>query len=613
MRQKWARDLHQEVEVVLPSPWWPPLTYKFDRLLPEGIRVSVPLRKAKRVGFSCKDFETDKERLPSSRLREISSVIDEKPPLPEDIWRLLKWLGNRLPFGFGHAIRVACPSPILKGHAVDLPETISPLRRNPDQTFVYLPREASRHEAYIEAIGKMGGGGLVLFPDREPLLEFFNSLPAQEKSFSCVWPVGGGEKLWETWLTVRKGEKRLVLGTSGAVFAPIQDLSLVIVEEEADPGHQMPAFPRISARTVAAKRAAFSGASIILGGTSPSSRVAMVSGISCPEAPKGRVFFVKPTLGQIPSADQIPFLQEIPISEKLIGETRRSLGEGRHVLWLLDRKGYAGELHCTDCGRSVVCRTCGGKPRWSLEKLAGICPTCGTKTPWPEECPSCRSRLLEIRHPGLEMSYKRARGLFGEEQAVLLLPDFAQLRKRARRTLLGQFKATPSLVLGTRSLLSLCRTIDVGLIGWLDADTESWKPDYSAKAEGFRIIWASCWTGKNPDSRRVILQSRKPKRGWQVALEAGFKYFWDRELSERQNLELPPYRFLFEVSSSEATLPKMKEALEKEELEVLSGPQGEHSLQVKVDDLGKIKRSMAAFFAVNSTSQEYPRLSLDFE
>jgi primosomal protein N' (replication factor Y) len=211
------------------------------------------------------------------------------------------------------------------------------------------------------------------------------------------------------------------------------------------------------------------------------------------------------------------------------------------------------------------------------------------------------------------MSYKRARGLFGEEQAVLLLPDFARLRKRARRTLLGQFKATPSLVLGTRSLLSLCRTIDVGLIGWLDADTESWKPDYSAKAEGFRIIWASCWTGKNPDSRRVILQSRKPKRGWQVALEAGFKYFWDRELSERQNLELPPFRFLFEVSSTEATLPKMKEALEKEELEVLSGPQGEHSLQVKVDDLGKIKRSMAAFFAVNSTSQEYPRLSLDFE
>jgi primosomal protein N' len=108
MRQKWARDLHQEVEVVLPSPWWPPLTYKFDRLLPEGIRVTVPLRKAKRVGFSCKDFETDKERLPSSRLREISSVIDEKPPLPEDVWRLLKWLGNRLPFGFGHAIRVAC-------------------------------------------------------------------------------------------------------------------------------------------------------------------------------------------------------------------------------------------------------------------------------------------------------------------------------------------------------------------------------------------------------------------------------------------------------------------------------------------------------------------------
>ena len=613
MRQKRGRNLHQEVEVVLPSPWWPALTYKFDRLLPEGIRVSVPLRKSKRIGFSCKEHETEKGHLSSSRLREIFSVIDEKPPLPDDIWRLLKWLGNRLPFGFGHAIRIACPSPLLKGLPVDFPETIAPAGRHPDQSFVYLPRETSRHEAYIEAIRKMGGGGLILFPDREPLLEFFNALPVDEKSFSCVWPVGGGEKLWETWLSVRRGEKRLVLGTSGAVFAPVQDLSLVIVEEEADPGHQMPAFPRISARTVAAKRAAFSGASILLGGTSPSSRVAMVSGISCPEAPKGRVSFVKPSPGLVPAAEQLPFLQEIPISEKLVGETRRCLGEGRHVLWLLDRKGYAGELYCTDCGRTVACRKCSGRPRWSLEKLAGNCPTCGTKTPWPEECPSCRSRLLEIRHPGLEMSYKRAQDLFGEEAAVLLLTDYAGLGKKARRALLGKLKETPSLVLGTRSLLSLCRTIDVGLIGWLDADTESWKPDYSAKAEGFRIIWASCWTGKDPDSRRVILQSRKPKRGWQVALEAGFKYFWDRELSERQKLELPPYRFLFEVSASSAALLQIKEALEKEELEVLSGPQGDDSLQVKVGDLGKIKRSMAAFFAVNSTSQEYPRVSLDFE
>jgi len=203
--------------------------------------------------------------------------------------------------------------------------------------------------------------------------------------------------------------------------------------------------------------------------------------------------------------------------------------------------------------------------------------------------------------------------LFGEEAAIILLPEYAALRKKARGALLGQLKTKPALLLGTRSLLSLCRKSDVGLIGWLDADTENWKQDYSAKAEGFRIVWSSCWIGKNPDNRQVILQSRKPKRGWQVALEAGFNYFWDRELAERRKLELPPFSFLLEVTAKGKIQSMLKEAFEREGLEVLSGTQGKDSLQIKVHELEKIQRLLAPFFAVNSTSLELPHLSLDFE
>lgn len=529
------------------------------------------------------------------------------------MWKLLGWLGNRLPFGTGHAIKISCPAALLKGQAVDFPAEEVSLRKTPAPSFCYRPREISRYEVYFESIARMDGGGLILFPDRESLQDFFNSLPDREKAFSCVWPIGGGERLWESWLSVRRGEKRLVLGTSGAVFAPIRDLSLVIVEEEADPGHQMPAFPRLSARTVASKRAAFSGATLLLGGSSPSSRVAMLSKPVCPEAPRGRVSFIRPSPGLNPTPDSLPFLQEIPVSEKLIEESRRVLREGRQVLWVLDRKGYAGELRCSDCGRSVCCRKCGGRPRWSLEKATGHCLACGEETAWPEECPSCRSRLLQIRHPGLEKSYERARTLFGEEASIILLPEYAALGKKARGALLGQLKSKPALILGTRSLLSICRKTEVGLIGWLDADTENWKQDYGARAEGFRIVWSSCWIGKNPDSRQVILQSRKPKRGWQVALEAGFNYFWERELAERRKLELPPFCFLLEVTAKGNALSMLREAFERDGVEVLSGTQKEDSLQIKVHDLEKTQRLLEPFFAVNSTSLEFPHLSLDFE
>lgn len=602
-----------EIDVVLPAPWWTALTYECDRLVQEGIRVSVPLGRTRRTGFSCGTSKLESDLPTPSRLREVISVIDVVPPLPADLWKLVQWLGGNLLFGVGHVLKTACPSPLLKGCRVDLADAAPIQRRGGSRSFCYFPREKTRFDTYLDAIEKMEGGGLVLFPERGSLIDFFARLPDRMKTLSCLWPLGGGEKLWHDWLSVRRGEKRLVLGTSGAVFSPVQDLSLVIVEEEADPGHQMPSFPRISARTVAGHRASISGAAMVLGGTSPSSRVFMTSNAPCPETPRARIFFVRPPLPKEPSKGLLLKEKEIQVSRKLVEETDRSLREGRHALWLLDRKGYAGELRCTECGRNVACKRCGGRPRWHLDSGTGDCLACGAITQWPEVCPSCRSRLLEIRNPGLESIYQRAQDLFGEKSTVSLLDEFANLGKRARKSILKGAGDSLSLFIGTRAILSLCRMLDIGLVGWLDADTETWKPEYDAKADGFRIVWASCWMGKDPDSRKVVIQSRKPKTGWQVALEAGFAYFWARELQERKNLELPPTCFLLEISQKGRILQEIRNALENEGFEVFSGSPGTESLQVKVNGFERIRRVLAPFFAVKFNRQDYPRLSLDFE
>ena len=614
MRRERDRQLPREVEVALPSPWWPTLTYESDFPLETAQRVLVPLGRSKRVGFAWDRGLSGKPVEPPPRLKKITSVIDEGPSLTHDLIDTLDWLGNRLPYGVGHAIRVACPAPLLKGEVVLLPEAAGVRPGKGLNTFCYEPRLASREETYIEAIIKAKGGCLLLFPDRDSLSGFFDLLPDKKKSLACVWPVGGGTKLWKAWLAVRRGEKSIVMGTSGAVFAPVLDLSLVIVEEEADPGHQMPAFPRMSARTLASKRAGLSGAALILGGTSPSSRVALLSGVDCGEVPKGRVFFVKT---QAPPASRglqsTSFPQEIPVSGKLREETERCLAEGRSALWILDRKGYATEIRCTECGRAVTCGRCDGKPRWSLDSGSGVCLGCGERTDWPEECPVCRGRLLEVRHPGLERSYDQAKGVFGGRYPVSLLSDYSSFGKRARRELARQFQTKPALVLGTRALLSLCRSSDVGLVGWLDIDIEGWKADYGARAEGFRTIWLSCWTGIEPDRRRIVVQSRKPKLGWQVGLEAGFTFFWERELSERKELGLPPFRHLSEIAGGSELLSTIRKALESDGLEVFSGTRAVESLQVKLQGFEKFRALLAPFFAVKQGFQDYPKISLDFE
>ncbi len=577
------------------------------------MRVKVPLRQSTRAGFVWEKQPDPEMGSKGGKLREIIEVLDEVPPLPYETRKTITWLGNRLPYGLGHALRFSCPLPLLQGKPVRLPSRSAENKAVGQRSSpCYLAREKDRFKAYLEAIENEAGGCLILFPSRESLDSFHNFLPEKEKNRTCVWPVGGGEGLWKSWLAVRLGEVEIVLGTSGAIFAPVQNLSLIVVEEEADPGHQMPPFPRISGRTVAAKRAFYSGAGLILGGTSPSARVAMAMKPDCPDSPKGRVFFVKPYSGFRDESAPVPFLQEIPVSGKLLNETRRCLENGFHAFWLLDRKGYAGELRCKDCGRTITCKECGGRARWSLSSSKGVCQSCGKQLPWPDECPYCRSPMLEIRHPGLEMSHDRARESF-RDFPVFLMADYNGLGKRAKRKLIGEIRRAPSILLGTRSLLGLSRELEIGLVGWLDADQESWKPDYGAKAEGFRLIWSSCWVGKNPDKRIVILQSRNPKKGWQVAIEAGFKYFWKNELYERKQLEFPPFSFLVEIFPDKDALSGLEKVLEKNGVEILTGDDTNSSIKIRVNDLEKFRRILSPYFGVKSLSRGYPRLSVDFE
>jgi len=221
--------------------------------------------------------------------------------------------------------------------------------------------------------------------------------------------------------------------------------------------------------------------------------------------------------------------------------------------------------------------------------------------------------LLEVRHPGLERSYDQAKEVFGGRYPVTLLSGYSSLGKRARRELARQFHSKPALFLGTKALLSLCRSSDVGLVGWLDVDIEGWKADYAARAECFRTVWLSCWTGEEPDRRRIVVQSRKPKRGWQVGLEAGFTFFWEWELSERKALGLPPFIHLSEIAGEYELLSKIRKALESAGLEVFSGTRALDSLQVKIQGLEKFRALLAPFFAVKPGFQDYPKISLDFE
>jgi primosomal protein N' (replication factor Y) len=122
------------------------------------------------------------------------------------------------------------------------------------------------------------------------------------------------------------------------------------------------------------------------------------------------------------------------------------------------------------------------------------------------------------------------------------------------------------------------------------------------------MIWESLWRGMNPLERKVLIQSRAPGRGWQAALKTGWGQFWDRELQERQELELPPYAALVQIQAPGKKLQVLKKALEQQELLVLEPLEGGDEIWVQSNKMGKIYRTLAPFMEIGKPLGCFPLL-----
>jgi primosomal protein N' (replication factor Y) len=191
-----------------------------------------------------------------------------------------------------------------------------------------------------------------------------------------------------------------------------------------------------------------------------------------------------------------------------------------------------------------------------------------------------------------------------------LLPLAARLVK-GREVMLdepGRKYAGPSLILGTRRLLSLCDTLDVGLAAWLDLDAEARKADYNARFQAFSMVWESCWRGLPKNGERVVLmQVRGSGNSWRNTLRLGWEHFWRGELREREQLGLPPHGLLIQMD-----LPKnedrkaLVDSLERENIMAMDSGEENSSLWAAVKSTDKLKTAMAPRFEISRSKAGFP-------
>ncbi|NLL37067.1 MAG: hypothetical protein GX256_06055 [Fretibacterium sp.] len=599
------------VDVLVPGPWWNALTYASKRPLPVGARVRVPLGRGERLGFVAENVSSSSAPHP---LREVGELLDEGNVLGEELWDLVRWMGRNFLCGRGLALQALCPKPLLRGEPVESKEgsflSEGALEKGDafsERTF-FSPWDEDRRDFYqTQALRE--GRSLLLFPESALARSFFNALPADLKSQAVLWPSTGGKKLWEVWQRTRKGDFRVVVSPPGGVFAPAF-FDRIIVEDEANPGYLPQRAPRISARTLAGRRAMVLGAELILGGRMPSAKTFLRSAFTSPrDSPeRSSLIFVDMRRSVKP---EFPGIEgELPLTISLLERTRATLKAGREVFWILDRRGEAGEVACADCGQSLLCPRCGSILR-SENKGSGLrCVRCGSRHSLPSLCPSCRGAFLVGRRPGLE-ALASAAGRFLRGYSVRLSSEEGKINPFHK----AKNSKESFLILGTRRLLALCDVQDVGLVAWLDLDAELRRLEHGARFQVFSMVWESYWRGRKKGSaeeRSVLIQTRWMAGCWQNIFQQGWERFWRDELRMRKSLNIPPFAHWVQIDlAKDEEREALLDCLEHAGLFVMDpGPGGPLWLTLEPKNVALLRSLLEPRFQIKCSRLGFPVITL---
>jgi primosomal protein N' (replication factor Y) len=631
----------EKISVVLAGPWWNSLTYLAPERYPEGVRVRVPVGNGTRVGLVLGESA---EAGYGGELKEITEAIDGRPLLPPFAMPLIRWFSETYLCGIGTAMKTLLPASFLQGCAPDpervpVPRESAPKKDDACDRFIYEPIDSVRFERYAEILSD-GLPSLICFP----LYDAAKAFAAFLGGSAFLYPRSGAEAEWRAWNQLSKGSGIAVGGQTAAV-APLPGLARIIVEDESNNAWRTLRPPLFNVRSLMAKRARIEEASLVLGGRMPSSRAYMTQKAastsgdsqkpSSGHCGKKNFLFVDLRLAYSPSVKGVQ--DSLAVSEPLVRETEAAIGRGSWAIWILDRKGYAGEIICCECGISLRCAKCGGAMRWEAASDRLSCVACGARERVPMSCPACSGRLLTARRPGLEALLPLAKSALSCQ--VLSLSDGES------SSIHVALKSGPGLVIGTRAALSLCDKADVGLVGWIDADGEARSQEYDARARAFGLIWESRWRGmmKSPHERRVLLQTRRPGKDWQTGLAAdgpnkpGWTFFWQGELSERREFLMPPFVSLVKIEAGAGDAKILAEKFDEARFEYwLADANDQHdpknlpksqdasesprkpnasraTIWLRTNNLSALRRVLSPFFSIQRAKRGYPSITIRHE
>lgn len=458
-----------------------------------------------------------------------------------------------------------------------LPEEAVPRPLSEDQERVFREINETRHAfgqdllygvtgsgkthvfyALIEQVLQEGRGVIVMVPEIMLSVQLIARLKARFGDTVAVIhsDLSAGERLDE-WKRLREGKARIAVGTRSAVFAPLDSIGLIILDEEQEHTYKSDQSPRYHARTVARWRAAYHHCPLLLASATPSLetrhavdqgkvRMHELSGrFNGRGAPPTRIIDLRAEMKEGNSS-----LYSMPLQRELA----LNLQNGEQSILFLNRRGFNTFLSCRDCGEPILCPHCSIAMTYHLKNNRLMCHYCGASQPVPEECPSCKSKNIRYFGTGTQKAELELAALFPQARILRMDADTTAGRFRHEELLSAFARGDYDILLGTQMVTKGLDFPNVTLVGVLAADSSLYSDDYRASERTFSLITQVIGrAGRAAKPGRALIQTYSPDHETLTyAVAQNYEDFYHHEIPARKMLLYPPFSELCQlVFSSE--------------------------------------------------------------